>query len=36
MLTSFRYDSLLDHFKEPAQQMQSRRAYGVGMSIAVE
>jgi translation initiation factor 2-alpha kinase 4 len=31
-----RYDSLLEHFKEPAQQSQSRRVFGVGMSIAVE
>jgi histidyl-tRNA synthetase len=31
-----RYDSLLEHFKEPAQQMPSRRVFGVGMSIAVE
>jgi translation initiation factor 2-alpha kinase 4 len=26
-----RYDSLLDHFKEPATQ--SRKVYGVGMSL---
>lgn len=26
-----RYDSLLDHFKEPARQ--SRKVYGVGMSF---
>lgn len=31
-----RYDSLLEHFKEPAQHMPSRRVYGVGMSVAVE
>ncbi|ORX40873.1 kinase-like domain-containing protein [Kockovaella imperatae] len=31
-----RYDCLLEHFKEPAQQMQSRKVYGVGMSIAVD
>ena len=31
-----RYDSLLEHFKEPALQMPSRKVFGVGMSIAVE
>ncbi len=36
LLKDTRYDSLLDHFKEPAQQMRSRRVYGVSMSIAVE
>ena len=36
VLTLVRYDYLLEHFKEPAQQMQYRKVYGVGMSIAVE
>ncbi|KAL7420933.1 eukaryotic translation initiation factor 2-alpha kinase [Cryptotrichosporon argae] len=31
-----RYDSLLEHFKEPAINLQPRKAYGVGMSIAVD
>jgi translation initiation factor 2-alpha kinase 4 len=31
-----RYDSLLEHFKQPSQSIQSRKVYGVGMSIAVE
>lgn len=35
-LIVFRYDSLLEHFKQPAMHSQSRRVFGVGMSIAVE
>ncbi|KIY32862.1 PEK/GCN2 protein kinase [Cryptococcus gattii E566] len=31
-----RYDSLLEHFKQPAMHSQSRRVFGVGMSIAVD
>ncbi|ORY27989.1 hypothetical protein BCR39DRAFT_588886 [Naematelia encephala] len=31
-----RYDSLLEHFKQPAHQIQSRRVFGVGMSLAVD
>ncbi|ODN77808.1 hypothetical protein L202_04931 [Cryptococcus amylolentus CBS 6039] len=31
-----RYDSLLEHFKQPAIHSQTRRVYGVGMSIAVD
>ncbi|WWC65005.1 uncharacterized protein I303_107619 [Kwoniella dejecticola CBS 10117] len=31
-----RYDSLLEHFKQPAMHSQSRRVFGVGMTIAVD
>ncbi|WVQ86282.1 hypothetical protein IAT38_008450 [Cryptococcus sp. DSM 104549] len=31
-----RYDSLLDHFKQPAMHSQSRRVFGVAMSVAVD
>ncbi|KAK8850742.1 hypothetical protein IAR55_004662 [Kwoniella newhampshirensis] len=31
-----RYDSLLEHFKQPAMHSQSRKVFGVGMSIAVD
>ncbi|EAL17471.1 hypothetical protein CNBM1630 [Cryptococcus deneoformans B-3501A] len=31
-----RYDSLLEHFKQPVMHSQSRRVFGVGMSIAVD
>ncbi|KAK4689653.1 eukaryotic translation initiation factor 2-alpha kinase 4, partial [Tremellales sp. Uapishka_1] len=31
-----RYDSLLDHFRDPARSLQSRKVYGVGLSIAVD
>lgn len=31
-----RTDSLLEHFKEPATQMQSRKVHGVGMTVSAE
>ncbi|WVR08793.1 hypothetical protein IAU60_005851 [Kwoniella sp. DSM 27419] len=31
-----RYDSLLEHFKQPGLHSQSRKVFGVGMTIAVE
>nr|ODN99778.1 PEK/GCN2 protein kinase [Cryptococcus depauperatus CBS 7855] len=31
-----RYDSLLEHFRQPVTQSQSQRVFGVGMSIAVD
>ncbi|OCF45594.1 PEK/GCN2 protein kinase [Kwoniella heveanensis CBS 569] len=31
-----RYDSLLEHFKQPGLHSQSRRVFGVGMTIAVD